>query len=99
MVEKHNPENKGAYLRSLLTLPDITSHFTANSLKLSSEPSYIEKMLKHQYWKHIPSGKILQVKPVVGTHLLIRYYKDENLVEFLEGGLVDKLENFEGMTV
>ena len=51
-------------------------------------------MLKHKYWKHVPSGNVLKVKPDIGNHLLIRYYGKENMVEFIESGLIDNLNKF-----
>lgn len=95
LVENHNPNNKGAYLRALINTSGIINHLENKSLNSTSGDTQISQMLNYQYWKHIPSNKVLKVKPDIGTHLLIRYYKDENMIECLECGLVDKLENFE----
>jgi len=95
LVENKNPVNKGAYLRTLLSTLDGFIHETNKIDLKTSEPSIIESMLKHQHWKHIPSNKTLKVKPDIGQHLLIKYHKQENMVMFLENGLIDKLENFE----
>ncbi|MGD9581781.1 MAG: helix-turn-helix domain-containing protein [Vampirovibrionia bacterium] len=95
LVEKHNPDNKGAYLRSLVKEFNGNIHHKQNSLEISLEYTQIKQMIKQQYWKHIPTNKVLKVKPDIGSHLLIRYYKNENMVEFIECGLIDKLENFE----
>lgn len=90
LVENINPDNKGAYLRAL-----INNHLEIKQLKISSDSEQIKQMLKHQYWKHLPTGKICKVKPDMGIHLLIRYHKNEKMVEFLESGLCDQLDNFE----
>ena len=95
LVENKNPVNKGAYLRTLLLTPDGFIHENNKIDLKASESSMIESMLKYQYWKHIPSSKTLKVKPDIGQHLLIKYHKQENMVMFLENGLIDKLENFE----
>ena len=94
VVENKNPHNKGAYLRALLNTPgNISTDYEKSSSRPSEQP-LIKRMLKHQYWKHIPSGQTLKVKPDIGEHLLIRYYSAENLIEFFENGLTDSLFNF-----
>ncbi|MGD9580718.1 MAG: helix-turn-helix domain-containing protein [Vampirovibrionia bacterium] len=94
IVENNNPKNKGAYLRTLLETSDGFIHENNKIDLKASETSMIESMLKCQYWKHVPSGEILKAKPDIGKHLLIKYYKQENMVMFIENGLIDKLENF-----
>lgn len=44
----------------------------------------INEMLSHKYWKHLPSGKIIQVKPDIGTHILIRYDKDSDYITVID---------------
>lgn len=95
LVENKNPNNKGAYLRSLLTNPEVITYPKENVLKSSLETTQIEQMLKHQYWRHIPTDKVYKVKPEIGNHFLIRYYSKENMVEILECGLIDLLDRFE----
>lgn len=94
IVEKKEPENKGAYLRSFLNELDSNPDFKIKQPSIVSECTQIEQMLEYQYWKHLPTGKIYAVKPDIGIHLLIRYHKNLNMVEFLEHQLIDKLDNF-----
>lgn len=94
VVENKKPCNYGAYLRSLLNLPDII--ITDKSIRYPqlSDQTLIKQMLEHQYWQHIPTGKVLRVKPDVGDHILIKYYKQDNLVQFIEDTFCDILTNF-----
>ena len=94
LVENLNPSNKGAYLRALINTSGVINHPEIKTSLSTSEHDHIKQMLKHKYWRHVPSGKVLQVKPDVGTHLLIRYHSNENMVEFLESGLIDRLDRF-----
>lgn len=95
IVESKKPKNKGAYLRSLLKLSDIKMYPEIKTSLSLLECTQIEQMLKYQFWKHIPTGKIYKTIPDIGNHLLIRYHKDAQMVEFLEYNLTDKLENFQ----
>lgn len=99
IVENKNPKNKGAYLRSLLNLSNDFTYPETKTLVSSLEHSKIEQMLKYQFWKHIPTGKKYKIAPDIGNHLLIRYHKEANMVEFLEYELIDKLENFQVIEV
>lgn len=98
VVEERKPDNAGAYFRRLLDLKCTKIQTKNNTTKIASEPSQIKSMLKNKYWRHIPSGKVLQVLPDVGKHLLIKYYKDENMVLFYYNGLIDKLNCFEAVS-
>jgi predicted transcriptional regulator len=94
IVETRKPDNAGAYFRSLINMPGVLNPEKINSSSGCSEEPQINKMLKYKYWQHIPSGKILKALPDVGTHILIKYYKTENMVMFPEAGICDVLEHF-----
>lgn len=95
LVENQNPSNKGAYLRALINTSGIMNHLENKSLNSNPNDTQINQMLKYQYWKHLPTDKIYKVKPDIGSHLLVRYYKNENMVELLEYGLIERLDKFE----
>jgi predicted transcriptional regulator len=93
-IEKRKPDNAGAYLRSLL---NSSGHITSGdntSCTKAEEIPLINQMLKYKHWRHIPTGKILQALPDVGTHLLVKYWKDEEMVTFIENGFTDKIIKF-----
>lgn len=99
IVEDKQPQNAGAYLRALIKGlgQNINGkiNFDPRMPEHGENEPLINKMIKHKFWKHKPSDKVLQVLPDVGKHLLIKYYKDEDMVMFLDSGLCDKLEAFE----
>lgn len=95
VVEAQKPRNAGAYLRSLLK---VSGHLTPDSKRGpfgGKELPLINQMVKSKFWQHLPTGRVLQVLPEIGEHLLIKYYKEENMVTFFETGLTDSLESFE----
>ncbi|MGD9580214.1 MAG: helix-turn-helix domain-containing protein [Vampirovibrionia bacterium] len=94
-VEKINPDNKGAYFRVLINAVDTNCQLTNNSLNINAQRTQIEQMLKYKFWKHKPTNKIYQIKPDFGSHLLVRYFKNENMVELFDYNLIDNLDNFE----
>ncbi|MEW5820863.1 MAG: helix-turn-helix domain-containing protein [Cyanobacteriota bacterium] len=96
MVEKNKPGNPGAYLRQLLTLSD--DYINNYEFKEEKEEQKINKMVKFKFWKHIPSNKVLQVLPDVGTHILIQFNSSTNTVSFIEENLSDILDNFDPIT-
>lgn len=96
IVKNRQPKNCGAYFRSLLSLPGNLNLEQSKNDEKTQEP-LINQMLKQQYWRHIPTGQIMKVKPDIGTHLLIQYYHKEKMVTFFENGLTDNLENFEAL--
>lgn len=95
VVEERKPDNAGAYFRSLLNISGENMSEQNMSSKTASEQTQIECMVKHKYWQHIPTGKIAQVLPDVGEHLLIKYHKAENMVTFFDIALTDSLNNFQ----
>lgn len=90
-VIKYNPQNPGAYFRILL------SNSTNEVKVINKENLVLKRLLKTKYWKHIPSGEIIKIKPDVGNHLLFRYNKETNKVSFLENPLTDTLSQFESI--
>lgn len=98
IVEKNNPGNSGAYLRTLLELPDEIIQSNDKNKSINAEPTLIQVMLQYKYWKHKNNNKIYQVKPDVGSHLLIRYDPKTESVCFIDNNYTDKLEKFEPST-
>ncbi len=98
--ENNNIKNKTilnkntSLFKPLNKVSGVINRLEYKGLRTNSNHAQIEHMLKYQYWKHIPSGKTLKALPDVGTHLLIKYHKTENLIQFLESGLIDRIENF-----
>lgn len=95
ITEKHTPNKPAGYLHSLLKVSGDLLPFNINSNCRANEEPLINKMVRSKFWIHKYSGKIFQVLPDVGIHLLIKYYKQEDMVTFVESGFTDKLENFE----
>lgn len=88
-VTNLNPENKGAYFRTLIE---------ASNLELyKDEPvkmPLINEMLKFQYWKHLPTNKIIKIKPDIGNHINLNYDSKTQMVIIHKENIIDKLENF-----
>ena len=88
-VNQYKPENPGAYFRTLLLNAD------KNDIVIKEENLILKRLIKTKYWKHLPSGKIIKIKPEVGNHLLFKYDKETNKVLFLENSIIDDLSQFE----
>lgn len=57
---------------------------------------YLDSLFKARYWKHKKTGKIYQVKPEIGTHILFRYSKETQKVTLTEyNNFSDSINNFE----
>lgn len=95
IVKEKQPDKPAGYLHSLLKVTGNLSLLDVNNNCQTSQEPLINRMVKSKFWIHKPSGKIFQVLPDVGTHILIKYYKQEDMVTFIESGCTDKLENFE----
>jgi len=95
ILEQQNPDKPGAYLRALLNQKDNISHLKNNPCRSDCKTSDISKKLQAKYWKHIESGKIYQIRPDVGNHLLIKYFSDEKKVMILENAFIDSIDAFE----
>jgi DNA-binding transcriptional regulator GbsR (MarR family) len=95
LIETRTPQNPGAYLRQLLKVPDILIPLKGKNDSKLCEELLIDKMIKSKYWYHVPTRQTLQALPDVGKHLLIKYWKDEKMVTFIETGLTDHLDNFQ----
>lgn len=67
----------------------------AQQLQKTGETSKIQYMVQFKCWKHKQTGKILQIKPAIGTHLLIKYFPKEEMVMFLDEKFTDYLDHFE----
>lgn len=65
----------------------------------SKNHSNVENLLKHKYCIHKPSGKKLQIKPEMGTHLLIKYHKEYNTITFWEEGITDYVQHFKPLII
>lgn len=95
ITESKAPNNPGAYFRSLLNVPNITTQKNTGIKNNVKDELPINRMVKCKYWKHIPTGRVLKALPEVGTHILFKYWKDSETVTFLfENDFTDKLENF-----
>ncbi len=95
ITESKSPNNPGAYFRSLLNVPNITTQKNTGIKNNVKDELPINRMVKCKYWKHIPTGRVLKALPEVGTHILFKYWKDSETVTFLfENDFTDKLENF-----
>lgn len=88
-VKKHNPENKGAYFRTLIKLPN-SNHYEEEI----SETSLINTMIKSQYWKHKPTNKIIKIKPDIGSHFNFNYDSQTKMIIIHNENIIDKIENF-----
>lgn len=94
-VQLKNPENPGAYLRTILKFRGKDLELNKNSSKSEQQIPLIERMIRVKYWKHIPTGKIYKVCPDIGNHLLINYCSETKTVYFLDHDFFDTIENFE----
>jgi hypothetical protein len=95
-VKKKSPQNPGAYLRTLLNLPDvifIDKHRQSTQVEENTE---LQEMLKNPFWKDKKTGKIYQVRPDRGNHLLIKYNASDKTFFFLDNDQESfKVDQFE----
>lgn len=99
IVKENKPNKPAGYLHSLLKVEGELLSLDSKTNSRPSEEPLINQMVKHKFWIHKPSGKIFQVLPEIGTHLLIKYYKKEEMITFIESGFTDKLKNFTSIDI
>ncbi|MGD9581329.1 MAG: helix-turn-helix domain-containing protein [Vampirovibrionia bacterium] len=71
-----------------------------NNINLNKNNSFsikLNHLMQFKYWKHKNTGQIYQIKPDIGTHLLIKIDMNNKQIFFNEHNLFDSIENFEGI--
>lgn len=82
-----------------------SNHEQTNNNKLNKNTYFLQnktnpllnKMTQYKFWKHLPSGKVMRVKPDIGNHLLVKVDSISKNVLFIETGFCDSINQFKAI--
>jgi len=98
IVETIKPENKGAYLRTILLKNQDFYTVKTNTNDTQKEKQPLNELFKHTFWEHMQTGKTYRALPEKGNHLLFKYDNKNEKVHLFEGDIIDNINNFKPST-
>lgn len=102
-VKKNFAMKKQTKEQLKLIKPNFKQDFTVvsnlNTFKESTQQDgQYQKFIKHNFWEHIPTGKLFKSIPDIGNHVLFRLNLSYQTITFTDDNFTDNIMNFKPVT-
>jgi predicted transcriptional regulator len=91
-INKNLKEKNNLFLKNIYREEKETTTIEKKGEENTS--NHLTTLINHKYWRHLPSGKVIQVQPDTGTHILFKMDIQNKTVTLFETNITDKISAF-----